>query len=372
MAKSYNFYPIPPQKANDGIVAMALGLGKMVVEGGSSVKFSPKHPTYLPQFNTIKETLKNCQTQFYALDIDEHREDKFDVYDVRVKEYPLEIAEKDETLIYLGSTYSAENDRISDGISREGIRLVTFASILKHKQFPIAQILELLLEMGTWGMGTPIEIEFAVDLNVAKEEKKQFGFLQVRPLVVKREMDNLDIDVVDPSGLLCESSSVLGHGIIDDIQDIVYVNHNTFDRSKSKEVAREIHEFNIELTEQKRPYLLVGVGRWGSADPWLGIPVDWNHISGAKAIVETNFKDFIVTPSQGSHFFQNLTTFMVFYFTVNSFKDEGFFDWDWLLKLPHQSRKEFTSHTRLERPLMIKVKGQENKGIILKPEVNIE
>ncbi|MBN1406501.1 MAG: histidine kinase [Calditrichaceae bacterium] len=372
VAKSYNFYPIPPQKANDGIVAMALGLGKMVVEGGSSVKFSPKHPTYLPQFNTIKETLKNCQTQFYALDIDEHREDKFDVYDVRVKEYPLEIAEKDETLIYLGSTYSAENDRISDGISREGIRLVTFASILKHKQFPIAQILELLLEMGTWGMGTPIEIEFAVDLNVAKEEKKQFGFLQVRPLVVKREMDNLDIDVVDPSGLLCESSSVLGHGIIDDIQDIVYVNHNTFDRSKSKEVAREIHEFNIELTEQKRPYLLVGVGRWGSADPWLGIPVDWNHISGAKAIVETNFKDFIVTPSQGSHFFQNLTTFMVFYFTVNSFKDEGFFDWDWLLKLPHQSRKEFTSHTRLERPLMIKVKGQENKGIILKPEVNIE
>jgi hypothetical protein len=372
VAKSYNFYPIPPQKANDGIISIALGLGKMVVEGGNSVKFSPKNPTYLPQFSTIKETLDNCQTKFFALDIDEHREEKFDVYDVRVKDYQLEVSEKDGTLIHLGSTYSTDNDRISDGLSRRGIPLVTFAPILKHKQFPIAQILELLLEMGTWGMGTPIEIEFAVNLNVSKEDKKQFGFLQVRPLVVKREMDILDIDVSDRSQLLCESSSVLGHGIIDDIQDIVYVEHDKFDRSKSKEVAREIHEFNIKLTEQKHPYLLVGVGRWGSADPWLGIPVDWNHISGAKAIIESNFKDFMVTPSQGSHFFQNLTTFMVFYFTVNSFKDEGFFDWEWLLKLPFQNKKEYTLHTRLEKPLMIKVNGHENRGIILKPEVNID
>ena len=371
VAKSYNFYPIPPQKANDGIVSMALGLGKMVVEGGNSVKFSPKNPIYLPQFTTVKDTLKNCQTKFYALDIDENREEKFNVSDVRVKSYQLDVSESDGTLIHLGSTYSTDNDIISDGLSRSGSRLVTFAPILKHKQFPIAQILELLLEMSAWGMGTPIEIEFAVNMNVLKENKKQFGFLQVRPLVVKREMDILDIDVSERSKLLCESSSVLGHGIIDDIHDIVYVEHNKFDRSKSKDVAREINEFNLELTEQKRPYLLVGVGRWGSADPWLGIPVDWNHISGAKAIVESNFKDFIVTPSQGSHFFQNLTTFMVFYFTVNSFKDEGFFDWDWLLKLPHQNKKTCTMHTRLKKPLMIKVNGQENKGIILKPEVNI-
>lgn len=370
VAKSYNFYPIPPQKSNDGIVSIALGLGKTVVEGGICVKFSPKHPTYVPQFSTMKETLKNCQTKFYALDIDEISEEKFEVHDVRVKNYQLETSESDGTLIHLGSTYSPDNDKISDGLARKGIRLVTFAPILKYSQFPIAQILELLLEMATWGMGTPIEMEFAVNLNES-EEKNEFGFLQVRPLVVKREMDILDTNVSDRDKLLCESSSVLGHGLIDDIQDIVYVEHNNFDRSKSKEVAQEIHEFNIELSEQKRPYLLVGVGRWGSADPWLGIPVDWNHISGAKAIIESNFKDFMVTPSQGSHFFQNLTTFMVFYFTVNSFKEEGFFDWDWLIKLPYQNKKSFTIHTHLDKPILIKVNGQENKGIILKPEVNI-
>ncbi|MEJ2052709.1 MAG: PEP/pyruvate-binding domain-containing protein [Calditrichaceae bacterium] len=372
VAKSYNFYPIPPQKSNDGIISMALGLGKTVVEGGYSVKFSPKKPKYIPQFTTIKETLKNHQTDFYALDIDENCEEIYDAQDIRVKKFQLKEAEEDGTLIHAGSTYSPDNDRITDGLSRKGLRLVTFAPVLKYNQFPIAQILELLLEMGTWGMGTPIEIEFAVNMNVPKDDKKEFGFLQVRPLVVKREMDVLNIETDDKNKLLCESSNVLGHGVIDDIQDIIYVEHNTFDRSKSRAVASEIHDFNTALSEQKRPYLLVGVGRWGSADPWLGIPVDWNQISGAKAIVESNFKDFMVTPSQGSHFFQNLTTFMVFYFTVNSFKDEGFFDWEWLLSLPCNEKKTYTMHTHLKKPLLIKVNGQENKGIILKPEVNID
>ncbi|MBN2423990.1 MAG: histidine kinase [Calditrichaceae bacterium] len=369
VAKSYNYYPVAPQKSTDGIVSMALGLGKMVVEGGNAVKFSPKYPNHLLQFSSIKDTLRNNQTHFYALDFEEKREETFEVRDIRVKTYKTDVAEKDGALTYISSTYSAENNIITDGLSRQGARIITFAPILKYKTFSMPQILELLLEMGSWGMGTPVEIEFAVNLNVPKGQDKEFGFLQMRPLVINKELDVLKLEVKDKNTLLCESSCVLGHGITDSIYDIVYVDHQNFDRSKSKEVAREIHEFNEKLIRENKPYLLVGVGRWGTADPWLGIPVEWNQISGAKTIVETNFKNFMVTPSQGSHFFQNITTFMISYFTVNEFKDEGFFDWKWLTALPCEQKKQYTMHVRLEKPIIIKVNGQENKGIIIKPGV---
>jgi hypothetical protein len=245
---------------------------------------------------------------------------------------------------------------------------VSFAPILKHKIFPLPQILELLLEMGSWGMGSPIEIEFAVNMAVDAEAPKEFSLLQIRPLVLKLETEDLNIEVDDHSKLICQSPSVMGHGSIKDIYDIVLVDYKLFERSKSKEVAKEISFFNAKLVAQHKPYVLVGVGRWGSLDPWLGIPVTWDQISGVRIIVETSFKDFMVTPSQGSHFFQNLTSFMIGYFTVNSFKSQGFLDWDWLLSQNVAGKGKYTKHLTFKNPINVKMNGQNNNGIIFKPE----
>ena len=368
VAKSYNFYPAPPQKSTEGIVAMALGLGKTVVDGGNTVKFSPKYPNHLPQFFSTKESLRNNQREFFALEFDSRPSNVISISDDFVKSFPLSDSEKDGTLSYVASTYSAENDAIYDGISRPGVRIVTFSPVLKNKIIPLPNILDLLLEMGSWGMGTPIEIEFAVNMTADKNKNREFGLLQMRPLVINREMEVLNIDVEDISSLVCQSNHVLGNGIIEDIYDIVFVDYHKFERSKSKDVAREVGSLNTKLVSENKPYLLIGVGRWGTLDPWLGIPVKWDQISGAKCIVETSFKDFMVTPSQGSHFFQNLTSFMIGYFTVNSYKNEGFVDWDWLLQNKETESLQYTVHLSLKKPITIKMNGQENKGIILKPE----
>ncbi len=222
--------------------------------------------------------------------------------------------------------------------------------------------------MGSWGMGTPIEIEFAVNMSVRPKQPKQFALLQMRPLVLKREIEELKIEESDTSRILCQSPKVMGHGIIVNVFDIVYVDYNTFTRKNSKEVAREISQFNNKLMAENRPYLLIGVGRWGTLDPWLGIPVNWDQIAGACTIVESSFKDFMVAPSQGSHFFQNLTSFMIGYFTVNYFKKMGFIDWEWLTKQKPRKSLLYTKHLRFKNPLTIKMNGQHNKGIILKPE----
>ena len=290
-------------------------------------------------------------------------------HDTLVETFNLSVAEKDNTLNYVGSTYSHDNDMIYDGLSRQGARLVTFGPILKNKIFPLSPILELLLDMGTWGMGTPVEIEFAVNLLPVKEGKKEFGVLQMRPLVVSHESDNLEIESNNSEKLICESHQVLGNGVLQDIFDIVLVDYHTFNRAKSHEVAAEVASFNSLLIEQKRPFLLIGVGRWGSLDPWLGIPVGWEQIAGARAIVETSFKDMSVEPSQGSHFFQNITSFMIGYFTVNNFSGKGFVDWDWLLAQSPVDVKEFTRLIRFDKPIIIKMNGHQNKGIIMKPEV---
>lgn len=369
VAKSYNFYPLPPQKSTDGIVSAALGLGKWVVDGGLTVRFCPKYPTDLIQFYSAKDALENSQGEFYALKLDETNRFLETTHDTLVETFNLGIAEKDGTLNYVGATYSHDNDMIYDGLSRQGSRLVTFGPILKNKIFPLAPILELLLDMGTWGMGTPVEIEFAVNLSAEKGAKKQFGVLQMRPLVVSHEADNLEIESNNKQKLICESHQVLGNGVMQDIYDVVLVDYHTFNRAKSREVAAEVAAFNSQLIDQQRPYLLIGVGRWGSLDPWLGIPVGWEQIAGARAIVETSFKDMSVEPSQGSHFFQNITSFMIGYFTVNNTSDKGFVDWDWLLVQTPIEVKEFTRLIRFEKPIVIKMNGHNNIGIILKPEV---
>ncbi|MHB2155712.1 PEP/pyruvate-binding domain-containing protein [Calditrichota bacterium GD2] len=370
VAKSYNFYPTPPQKPEDGIASVALGLGEWVVDGGNTLKFSPRYPNHLAQLYSIKEFLRTSQHKFYALDFNQHASDSLQPFDEAVRLFPLKQAEKDGALYYVGSTYVPDEDRIVDGLARNGARVVSFAPILKHKLFPLSQILTLLLEMGSWGMGTPVEIEFAVNMNGDNPEKlKEFGVLQMRPLVLKRELEQINVEDYTQDQIICHSPCILGHGIIKDIYDIVYVDYHKFDRTKSQQVAEEISKINALLVNEDRPYLLIGVGRWGSLDPWLGIPVNWEQISGAKAIVETSFKDFMVEPSQGSHFFQNLTSFLVGYFTVNPFKNRGFIDWDWLKKQPVNKHFQFTYHIRLKRPIKILMNGRKNQGIITKPGV---
>lgn len=369
VAKSYNFYPIAPQKSTDGIVSVALGLGKWVVDGGLTVRFCPKFPTDLIHFYSAKDAVENSQGEFYALRLDEPNRFVETTHDTLVETFNLAAAEKDGTLNYVGATYSHDNDAIYEGLSRQGTRLVTFGPVLKNRIFPLAQILELLLDMGTWGMGTPVEIEFAVNLSLNKNRKKEFGVLQMRPLVVSHESDNLEIETDNNSSVICKSSQVMGNGIMQDIFDIVLVDYQTFDRARSRDVAMEVASFNKVLLDQQRPYILIGVGRWGSLDPWLGIPVTWEQIAGARAIVETSFKDMSVEPSQGSHFFQNITSFMIGYFTVSNTSDNGFIDWDWLLtRIPVES-KEYTRLIRFNKPIIIKMNGHQNRGIILKPEV---
>jgi CheY-like chemotaxis protein len=367
VAKSYNFYPVSPQQSFDGIVSVALGLGKTIVDGGVTVRFCPKYPNHLLQFYSSEESLKNNQTQFFALELDGQIHETPETQDILLKKHSLSVAERDGTLTCVGSTYSHENDAVYDGLARTGTRLVTFAPILRNKLFPLPNIIELLLDMGTWGMGTPVEIEFAVNMTTSEGKPKEFGLLQMRPLVLSRELEELSLDV-EPQKLICQSHQVLGNGVLNDIHDIVVVDLHRFDRAKSREVAKEVSQFNEELLSENRPYLLIGVGRWGSLDPWLGIPIKWDQISGAKAIVETGFKDMDITPSQGSHFFQNITSFMVGYFTINSRVKQGFVDWEWLLSQDPVEEKQYTRQLRFKSPIIVKINGHKNRGIILKPE----
>lgn len=370
VGKSFNFYPVPPQKSDDGIAMVALGLGKTVVEGGNTVRFCPRFPKHLLQFFSTKETLKHAQQDFYALDLngklDHHPES---TKDPLVKRYDLLESEADGTLYSVGSTYSPEEEAVYDGISRKGLRVVTFSPILKHKMFPLPEILDMLLGLGTWGMGSPVEIEFAVNLSVPPDKPKEFAMLQMRPLVISREIDELNIDY-QPEELICQSSQVLGNGATDGIYDLVMVDHNKYDRSKSRMVALEIAKLNSKLLNEKRPYILIGLGRWGSLDPWLGIPVTWDQISGAAAIVESGFKDFEVEPSQGSHFFQNITSFRVGYFTVDAAHKIGFIDWDWLQSQQVVEEFEYTKHLQFKEPVTVKINGHKNIGVILKPGSN--
>lgn len=367
VAKSYNFYPNPPLKSHDGIVSVAPGLGKYIVDGGMTFRFCPKYPQHILQFATIDDLLNYSPREFYALVLNGNHHGKIIHEEDLVKRFNLIDAVTDGALDYTGSTYSIDNNSLYVGTDRDGTKLFTLAPILKHKVFPLPEILSLLLDMGSWGTGAPVEIEFAVNLTVPDHNPKEFALLQMRPLVVSNEIEELELESFEKQNLIGKSDQVLGHGVINDIKDIVYVDMKKFDRKNTVKVAHEIAQFNSKLINYKTPYLLIGLGRWGTLDPWLGIPVTWEMINGAKTIIESNFSDFNVTPSQGSHFFQNLTSFKIGYFTVNELDEQGFIDWDYLDKQKVVEQKEFTKHIQLENPLVIKINGHKSKGIIVKP-----
>jgi CheY-like chemotaxis protein len=366
VVRSHNFYPVSPMTFADGIAAVALGLGRTVVDGGKCLMFCPRYPRNLLQFSSVEDILANTQTEFCALELDgvPHGGGARHLREAR---FGLEVAEADGTLHAVVSTYSADNHAVYDGLSRPGARVVTFAPMLKHGLFPLAGILEVLVRAGEDALGNPVEIEFAVRLP-REEEPAEFGFLQIRPLTLARDHQELTIGDLDADQLICQSTKVLGNGRIDNLYDIVVVDSHRFERSRSQEVAKAVAHFNASLTTENRPYLLIGVGRWGSNDPWLGIPVEWDEISGARAIVEAGFRDFRVTPSQGSHFFQNLTAFQVGYFTVNPDAGEGSVDWQWLAEQPAVEEQECVRHLQFANPLHIVMNSKSSRGVICKPE----
>ncbi|HET6202530.1 MAG TPA: PEP/pyruvate-binding domain-containing protein [Planctomycetota bacterium] len=363
VARSYNFYAAAPMTGADGIVSVALGLGETVVEGGKALRFAPRFPRHPVGHGSPEEILRNTQTEFSALEVGESGDS---APEGRVRRYPLEVALEDGTLAAVGSTYSSENDAIYDGLGREGVPAVTFAPVLKHGLFPLAEIARDLLEVGSRGLNRPVEIEFAANLSTPPGAPREFALLQIRPFAAGPEAEPAPIGEWDDADLLCRSRRVLGNGRIEGIRDVVVVDPARFDRSRSREVADPIARMNHRLVEEGIPYLLIGVGRWGAADPWLGVPVAWEQIAGARAIVEAPFKDFDVAPSQGSHFFQNLAASLVGYFTVGSNPRDGFVDWAWLAAHPAAEETSFVRRLRLERPLTVIMDGREGRGVVVK------
>ncbi len=369
VARSRNFYPVPPMSFEDGIAAVALGLGRTVVDGGKCLRFCPRYPSHLVQFSSVDDFLRQSQTDFWALPLNHPNEETLQP-GLREVRFSLDVAEADGTLDSLGSTYSADNDRITDGLGRPGIRVVTFAPVLKYGMFPLAALLDELMTEGESAFGQPVEIEFAVRLARQSGECAQLGFLQIRPLVHSHDVEELQLGKVDRSKLVAQSAKVLGNGRVGNLLDVIVVDAQRFERGQSQEMAGHVAYFNAKLAREDRPYLLVGVGRWGSNDPWLGIPVEWDDISGAAVILEAGFRDFQVTPSQGSHFFQNLSAFQIGYFTVNPDLGDGMVDWAWLAAQPAVEERGCVRHLTFTKPVTVLMNGRAGEGMILKPESN--
>ncbi|MBI4503867.1 MAG: histidine kinase [Gemmatimonadetes bacterium] len=367
VARTHNFYPVPPLRAEDGVAAVALGLGRTVVDGERCLAFSPRHPRQILNFSSAEDILANSQREFWALELEQALEPLDPEQRMRETRFPLSVAESDGMLTAVGSTYSAEDHTVRDGLSRGGVRLVTFAPVLKHGVFPLAEILSHLLDLGSQGVNREAEIEFAVRLGGPGGDPAEFGFLQVRPLVLMRQSEAGALAEVPNEQLVCRSPRVLGSGVLTELRDLVVVDVHRFDRAQSRAVAQQVARCNAMLLAEERRYALIGVGRWGSADPSVGIPVTWDEISAARVIVEAGFRDLRVTPSQGSHFFQNLTLFQVGYFTVNAAANEGFVDWDWIASHPAHFELPLVRHLRFDQPLLVKMGGKGGWGVIYKP-----
>jgi hypothetical protein len=362
VVQSYNFYPIAHMKPEEGIAHVALGLGKMVVEGGTSLRFSPRYPQFMPQFSTVDDILKNSQRFFYALKLKDFPEDLSAGDDPTLIRLAIDDHPDCPAVRTLSSTYYPQEHRIRDGLQSGGLPVVTFAGILKYRELPLPEILMDLLEIGRRGMGCPVEIEFA--MNTAAGSRPVFDLLQIRPMAVARQKLNVEIDKTDRERAICYSSMALGNGQILDIEDIVFVDPESFDATRTIEVAAEVGRLNKQIANGNRRYLLIGPGRWGSADRWLGIPVKWTDISAVKAVVETATEALKADPSQGSHFFHNITSLDISYLTASG-NDKDFVDWDWLKTQPAETATAHLKHVRLTRPLTIKIDGKKSEGVII-------
>lgn len=367
VARSLNYYPIGDEKAEEGTVSLALGLGKYIVDGGLTLRVCPYHPNQVLQTSEMEIALHETQTQFYALDLKNtgHNfslDDGFNLLKLPVKE-----ADNDGALTFIASTYDPYDMIIRDGIYPGGRKVITFANVLQHDVFPLPRILQLVQEYGQSEMRRPVEIEFAVTLNQQKKNGT-FYLLQIRPMVdVKANLEE-DLNLIKDKDVLLKSNNSLGHGIMEDIQDVIYVKTDGYTASNNPTIAYEIEKMNRKFLDEGKHYILVGPGRWGSSDSWLGIPVKWPHISAARVIVEAGLTNYRVDPSQGTHFFQNLTSFGVGYFTINAYMKDGIYNQEVLDTRPAIEETRFIRHVRFDKPLIVKMDGKKKLGVVMLPE----
>ena len=363
--RSLNYYPIGDERAEAGIASLALGLGKYIVDGGQTLRVSPYHPNQILQTSELDTALRETQTRFYALDTrhvgnDFKVDDGFNILNLKVKE-----AERDNSLNYIASTYDPYDQVIRDGIYDGGRKVITFASVLQHGVFPLPQLLQLSMKYGAESMRRPVEIEFACNIN--QDRTGALYLLQIRPIVDSKQMLDEDVAAVPDADCILRSHNSLGHGVTEDVTDIVYVKtDDRFTASDNPTIAREIEKINKTYLDNGANYVLVGPGRWGSSDSWLGIPVKWPHISAARVIVEVTLKNYRVDPSQGTHFFQNLTSFGVGYFTVDENRGDGFFGKSELDAMPSVMETEHVRVVRFARPLKIMMDGKRQEGAVLR------
>ena len=367
VARSLNYYPIGDERAEEGTVSLALGLGKYIVDGGLTLRICPYHPNQVLQTSEMEIALRETQTQFYALDLKNtgHNfslDDGFNLLKLPVKE-----ADNDGALNFIASTYDPYDMVIRDGIYPGGRKLITFANVLQHDVFPLPRILQLAQEYGQSEMRRPVEIEFAVTLN-AQKKTGVFYLLQIRPMVDIKAVLDEDLNLIKDENVLLRSNNSLGHGIMEDIYDIIYVKTEGYTASNNPTIAYEIEKMNRKFLDEGKHYILVGPGRWGSSDSWLGIPVKWPHISAARIIVEAGLTNYRVDPSQGTHFFQNLTSFGVGYFTINSYMNDGIYNQDILNAQPAVEETQFIRHVRFDNPLIVKMDGKKKQGVVMLPE----
>jgi len=367
VARSINFYPIAPEKPEDGIANIAFGLGKFIVDGGNGLRFSPKYPRKILQLSTPELALSETQKTFYALDLNvdaftPNTDDTVNLLKLKVKD-----AEEDAVFRLVASTFDYDSNSVREDIMEKGKRIITFSRILNHDTFPLAEILQRVLDLGQKEMGKPVEIEFAVNLDVPKDESRVFSLLQIRPIVGKNETINLNIGDIRVADTILFSNTALGNGILKDIHDFIYIKQETFKAAKSMEIVQRLEKINDVFLAEKKNYVLVGPGRWGSSDPWLGIPVRWPQISAARLIVESGLENYRIDPSQGTHFFQNLTSFNVGYFTINPYLKDGSYDLDFLNRQPAFHEDEYIRHIRFEKPIRIEIDGKKNIGVVYKP-----
>ena len=364
VARSLNFYPIGSEKADEGIVNIAFGLGKTVVDGGISLRFSPSHPKKVIQLSNPGLAMKTSQKKFYALDMKSK--------DLRPREddggnllhLDIDKAENDNSLRLVASSYDFENNRLREGTDRKGKKIITFSSILKYSMFPLADICKTILKMGQDIMNVPIEIEFAVNLNTEDNEPEIFSFLQIRPIVKGSEGTETDIKTIDSETTLIYSEKAMGNGVYENIKDLIYIKPDSFDPGKTKIMGKMISDLNANFKNSGNSYILVVPGRLGSTDPWLGIPIAWTDISNARIITETGTSSFRVEPSQGTHFFQNITSLGCAYLTINPFVDDGIFNTKVLSQMNAVFENEFIRHIQFKEPLDARVDGRSGRAII--------
>lgn len=376
VGRSLNYYPINDEQPEDGVTEVAVGLGKYIVDGGRALRFSPMHPKKVLQTSTLDAALRDTQTHFYALDMKDEEASKFSVDDgFNIEHVRVQDAATNGSLKYMVSTYDAQNSMIRDNDSGLGRKVVTFANMLRHDVYPLAEIAGMMLSQGQHAMGRPVEIEFAGLINNDRtlssdsEDKGQLYWLQIRPIVDRKEMLDEKILEIDDSNFILKSRTALGHGLMDNISCIVMVKPENFSMAKNPAIAKEIEEINRKFTDCGEGYILVGPGRWGSSDPALGIPVKWPHISSAKLIVETSLQGRRIEPSQGTHFFQNLTSFGVGYFTVGAPDDGSVWDESYVSGMPCEYESDDIRIIRFAEPLTVAINGKKSLGVVFKPSV---